>query len=693
MKTKSCLPTILILVLLALVGSWLWRTGTPTIPLSEYIPREGSRGPVQEYRDLLASHGSIELDDLLEELPILNIGAPTTLDKLLEPHLAIVLNSMPADRRSELGEVYAGIFPGKKPNARVLRASNGGVLIIVNQGMVTALYSWAQGLTDVAFLAGSDSPDAAEKLDQVYSAFQDSHKRYRETQTVSPLRYTAAHETKVFASSITWSAIWFVLAHECAHALRNEIDATLTGRASDRWGYEVPVDQLAMQLFMPKPTDPKYEVKLAGTTYALGMLTVLESGLTDAALDGTFRNMDLAMQWIVQSTGAASDNYTIVRLIRVGLAKFRNVVKHGYVRSSQLGPAELAKRLFWTAHMVQNTDKQQHLVAEDPEGYRFWAVVLRKKAGSLDETKKQFNKELGDNMFSMKGIVTYPKWAYSEEFDSERLIVLAKAVEKALNTMPRERLPAKERRWPQAEWEIEDSEEIGMPTPIYNALAAEDHAQQAMRFIRAGELQNALEQQNAAIRLNPDRASFYHNRGVILAMQNRCEEAILDFEKAISISETSIETHVGLADCLMQIGHIDRANTMLTRAIKLSKLADAGDFAPESAAMLHLFRFNTLLAQNKDEEAMRDFMIAARILSEPMVAKAFVEAEKAGVMQLPTANYLALSMQLWTEKQYEACLVISERLLTLAAEDPDFSAVETKKIAQSIQNLKTLLMK
>ncbi len=698
MRAIVFLAIITILALLALTNDGVWRVLNPVPPPSGHPQSEQAAGPKQVYRNFLASHGPIEFDDRLKEFPVLNVGDPTSPDRLLEPHLQVVLNIIPADRRSELGEVYAGIIPYKEPNARVHRAPNGGVLILVNQGLVTCLYSWAQALVDVASLAGSDRPDVAERLDRVYSAFQDSYESYRETQTVSPVRYVASPETKVVSSLITWTAVWFVLAHECAHVLRGEIGAALTGDSSSHgWGDEHLVDQLAMELFLPKPTDSQYakamRLRLPGTTYALGILIMLEKGLTDKAFDALFRNMDLAMQWAVESTRPGEDNYKITRLIRVGLVRLRNVVNQGYVRSAQLHPVELLKRTFWAAHAGRNTGAQRHLISDDPPGYRSWAAALRRKAAALDESKTLCNTHLGDNTFMVARVVTFPRWAYSEKFDSDRLRALARAVEVALDSLPCERLLATESRWARTEWESEDSEEIGMPTPILDALIGEDHTRQAIRFMKAGELQKALEQQNEAIRLNPERASFYHNRGLIMAMWDRCDEAVPDFEKAISINRTSIAAHTGLADCLLQIGRVSQGITMLDRAIELSKQSNPGDFAPELVAALHLVRCNALLVQNNDDGAMSDFTRAAQILSEPKVAEAFVKAEETGVTQLSAAMYRVLSMLLYAEKQYESCLVISERLLVLAAEDPSFTKVETKEIAQVVQHLKTLQSK
>jgi len=189
MRAIAFLVITIILVLLAL---WIWRAINPVPPPSDQPQSEQAAGPEQLYRNFLASHRPIKFDDRLKELPVLNAlpmeSVTLSPDRLLEIHLKVVLNIIPADRRSELGEVYAGIFPNKEPDARVHRAPNGGVLILVNQGLVTSLYSWAQALVDVASLAGSDRPDVAERLDRVYSAFQDSYERYRETQTVSPLQ-------------------------------------------------------------------------------------------------------------------------------------------------------------------------------------------------------------------------------------------------------------------------------------------------------------------------------------------------------------------------------------------------------------------------------------------------------------------------------------------------------------------------
>jgi len=66
--------------------------------------------------------------------------------------------------------------------------------------------------------------------------------------------------------------------------------------------------------------------------------------------------------------------------------------------------------------------------------------------------------------------------------------------------------------------------------------AAEWHFDQGNTYRELGQHERAIEDYNEAIRLNPEYAVAYNNRGYAYKLQGKKAEAIADFEKFITLS-------------------------------------------------------------------------------------------------------------------------------------------------------------
>jgi tetratricopeptide (TPR) repeat protein len=126
----------------------------------------------------------------------------------------------------------------------------------------------------------------------------------------------------------------------------------------------------------------------------------------------------------------------------------------------------------------------------------------------------------------------------------------------------------------------------------------------------AGKIDDAIEQYEQALRINPDFAMAHYNLGVALGQVGKIDDAIEHYEQALRINPDYADAHDNLGTALRQVGKIDDAIEHYEQALRINP-----DFA-----MAHYNLGNALRQVGKIDDAIAHYQQALRI--EPDFADA-----------------------------------------------------------------------
>src|SRR5690349_14651477 len=90
---------------------------------------------------------------------------------------------------------------------------------------------------------------------------------------------------------------------------------------------------------------------------------------------------------------------------------------------------------------------------------------------------------------------------------------------------------------------------------------ADTHVQRGVALGQEGNLDGAIEEFNAAIRLAPEQVDAHVNLGLAFEKQGEWDQAIREYEHAIKIQPDHTGAHVGLGVALQRKGDLNRAIT------------------------------------------------------------------------------------------------------------------------------------
>ena len=87
---------------------------------------------------------------------------------------------------------------------------------------------------------------------------------------------------------------------------------------------------------------------------------------------------------------------------------------------------------------------------------------------------------------------------------------------------------------------------------------------------RKGLSDEAMVHYEEAIRLQPDYAEAYYNRGSVLFAKGRIDEAIADWEKTLQIQPNDADAYTGLGNALLRKGSLREAIAHYEKALALA---------------------------------------------------------------------------------------------------------------------------
>ena len=124
-----------------------------------------------------------------------------------------------------------------------------------------------------------------------------------------------------------------------------------------------------------------------------------------------------------------------------------------------------------------------------------------------------------------------------------------------------------------------------------------------MTLVRFNRYEEALESYDQAIKLKPDYAEAFYNRGIVLVSLKRFEEALESYDQTIKIKPDYLDVYI---DGAMLLSHLSRFNDALAsydQAIKIN----------QGCAQAHFNRASLLIESRKYLEAIEGFLNAEKI--------------------------------------------------------------------------------
>jgi tetratricopeptide (TPR) repeat protein len=144
---------------------------------------------------------------------------------------------------------------------------------------------------------------------------------------------------------------------------------------------------------------------------------------------------------------------------------------------------------------------------------------------------------------------------------------------------------------------------------------AEEHNNLGDVLYQTGRVAEAMEQYEQALQIKPDYASAQNNLGEALFQTGRVPEAMEHFEEALRLNPNEASAHVNLGNAFIQSGLLPEALEQFEQALKINP-SDAAAHYDLGSILLQTGRFSE--ATQQYEEALRikpDFVQAQAVLA------------------------------------------------------------------------------
>ncbi|MEW5976497.1 MAG: tetratricopeptide repeat protein [Acidobacteriota bacterium] len=106
-----------------------------------------------------------------------------------------------------------------------------------------------------------------------------------------------------------------------------------------------------------------------------------------------------------------------------------------------------------------------------------------------------------------------------------------------------------------------------------DVAGARAHLEAALNAQKRGQLVKAAEEYRAALKIIPGSAEIHQNLGLVYHLQNRFQDAILSFEKALSLEPALWASNLFLGIACYKTNQFDRAVGALSKALELNSEA------------------------------------------------------------------------------------------------------------------------
>ena len=165
------------------------------------------------------------------------------------------------------------------------------------------------------------------------------------------------------------------------------------------------------------------------------------------------------------------------------------------------------------------------------------------------------------------------------------------------------------------------------PRAMNKEALSENYFQRANVRFSLGKYEEAIADYDATLRLRPQEAAVYHNRGLAKGHLGQHEDAIVDFDKALRLKPQLAEAYNNRGNAKERLGRYQDAIVDFDAALRL-KPQDAAAYYNRGLAKGHLKRY---------EEARADFQRALELSTEEGYEE-WAQAAQERLNKLPPGN-------------------------------------------------------